>query len=124
MSTCPKCGYQYPANPGINLSNVIREMIDKRDTNARKSLKAVLKLLKHYSPYSAKELYNFLIKIEDVPDNILRYSLNQYYIQGYFETKNIHYLAAVITNHFKNRDRIQAIERRKFGSKPPLREET
>lgn len=122
MSICPKCGYEFPANPGINLSNVIKEMINKRDTSTRKSLKTILKLLKHYQSYSAKELYNFLIKIDDVPDNLLKYSLNQCYVQGYFETKNIHYLAAVILNQYKNRDRIQEVERKKFGSKPPRKD--
>ena len=121
LRTCPKCGYT-EEQPVFNPSKKIKDMLNARGVVVRKSLKNILRLTKNYSPFTPRELFNFLKKIEDVPDNILKFALNQYYVQGYFETKNIHYLGAVIANFDKNQERIRSVERKIYGAKPPRRE--
>jgi len=91
----------------------------KRNKVARSSLKNILRLISHNFPFTPKEMYHFMLKIDHVPDNIVKFTVNQFYIQGHFETKPIAYLGAVIANYNKNSDKLKEIEKKKYGSKPP-----
>ncbi len=120
LAECPNCGFDL--NGTFNISSKIQMLFNKRSTRARESIKTIIRLTKQTFPVRPKDVYHFLLRIKDVPDNIIVFTINRYFKQKHYESKPINYLAAIIKNHNENLDKLREVERKRFGSKPPTRE--
>jgi hypothetical protein len=71
---------------------------------------------------SQEDLYSFLWTIQGADSQIIRYCTNRFYEEQLYLSKPIAYLKGMIVNFDKNKEKLQEIEYKIHGKKPPIKE--
>ena len=116
---CPKCGFNFKKE--FNYSINIQLLYNERSTSTKKYIKMIIGRIRKLHDITPKDLYFFLFKIKDAPDEVLKYYLNIYFQKNNYIEKGLNYLAQMILNHDKNKDKLLEVERKIHGTKPPKR---
>lgn len=118
---CPICGQEW-IQQNLNLTSAISELITKRNSITINKFHRLLTTLTGLSiPPPIEDVYSLLIATKDVDDRIFERCLDQYWEGNHYNDKPLAYLRRMILNFDKNKDKIQEVEYKIYGKKPPLK---
>jgi len=123
MQKCPACGYYLKGNPRIGKH--MNSLLKVRNKRTIKMLnKAASFIITQIPSEHRLSYYKFLCGIKEVEDNVIEWSLEQYY-QGEYahHGKGFAYLRSIAINREKNAETIRKKERQRIGSAPPVYKE-
>jgi RNA polymerase subunit RPABC4/transcription elongation factor Spt4 len=121
---CPHCGLE-PNNFPTNFSKSIIILLNSFNEIAKNEIERV----RYGINTNRKELkfrqdlfYRFLIRIKDIPEDIIIDSISTFMDKDYHLTKEYSYLLAIMKNNIIIRDRQIDVETMKYGRAPELQE--
>lgn len=115
---CPKCGTEI--NDRTDYTSSISELLKQRNGNTKENIRKIIIEMSKYHIISKKDVYTFLSRIVLVEDNMINRLINRFYSKKEYITKGILYLAAIIKNYHNGLEKASIIERKMYGSKPPV----
>lgn len=121
-SICPNCGFIITQEGDtFDYGPRIQELLWKRSKAVKGNLWKTLQEMLRTTKPTARDIFFFLKEIEEVEDEIVNYSINQFYSNNLFVDKPLGYLRQMILNFQKDKDKLLQEEKRKYGTKPPKR---
>jgi hypothetical protein len=118
MSKCPRCGFNLKRK---NYTPEIGELLERYRPDIRKEFNKLFVFMREYQPITAKEIYYFLNAISDTDPKTIIWAVRNHYSSGAYKDKNLIYLASIILNHNKNKEKIRQIQEKIYGTNPPER---
>ena len=121
MSKCPACGYN--SNPNYkNLGRDMNTILKSKSKNTVRMLnKIASKITKNIPSESRFKYYQFLHGTKDVDDNVMEWSIEQFYNgRRYRYGKSFSYLRTIALARNQNEGKMRESERKRIGSIPPL----
>jgi hypothetical protein len=118
---CPCCGYD--SNRRYNYGEEIRNISGNFSKKAQDILRKTYKLIIAEIPSekSPQKLFNFMMKIQNAHSRIIVDKCSEYIEKEYCtQFKGYNYLAAMILGSNSNIDKRKLVEKKIYGSVPPL----
>tara|TARA_R100000315_G_C5162722_1_gene93661 strand:+ start:95 stop:481 length:387 start_codon:yes stop_codon:yes gene_type:complete len=121
MSKCPACGYDSNTNYkniGINMNTILKS----KSRNTVKMLnKIASKVSQHIPSETRLKYYQFLYATKDVDDNVMEWSIEQFYNGRHYRYgKGFSYLRTIALARNQNEGKMRESERKRIGSIPPV----
>lgn len=119
---CPNCGYDIKEKKIVNFTPMIQILISDHSKSTQNAIWQIFKAVAEYTSIETKSMYFFLKDIKEVNERIIRYSINQFYTSGKYKSTNLQYLRSIILNNDKSKEKLEKVEKKIYGTKPPEKE--
>lgn len=117
---CPVCGY----DSSIKYQDFNIKILESRTQKTIIAINKLFKVIKNFVPSDAGAYkhYYFLVKIKEVKDAVVVHIIEKYLNESMFSKGyGLSYIAAMMRNYGKNVENIKKMEKKRYGSSPPIR---
>ena len=99
---CPNCGYDVKKKKFAASMQSINMYLSQFSESTQSMLQNIINIISDNHVTTQVDLYNFYKKIHGSHDDVVRFTIDQYYKKNLHITHSLAYLAAMISNYEKN----------------------